>query len=241
MAVVENKEETVVLDTQTISGLVGIILCVSGAMGAGKSTLVRILTGNVEGLVDPDLIRFIVHHHRLLKDCLRSQFHLDLSDRVGVVPSYTTRAKRGDEMDGEYIFVDRSDFLEMLDEDRFAWYVEVNNRFYGTCWADLLEQLKKPGFGVVNVTPETVVHHIDRKLFKAGKFRAVYVDSPHRREWMRNRGGLSPDIVHLREEINQNWDRLVADAGDTFVRLENAETGNLYDLIHDLSGFLGRT
>ena len=241
MAVVENQEEVVVLDTQTMSGFLGVILCVSGAMGAGKSTLVRILTGNVQGLTNQDLIRFIIHHHRLLKDCLRSQFHLDLSDRVGVVPSYTTRAKRGDEMDGEYIFVNRDDFLEMIDGHRLAWWAEVNNRFYGTLWTDLSEQLVKPGFGVVNVTPETVVYHIYPKLFKTGRFKAVYVDSPHRQEWMSNRGGLSPDVVHSREEINQNWDRLVTGAGDMFVRLENDEAGNLHNLIHDLSGLLGRT
>ncbi len=47
--------------------------------------------------------------------------------------SYTTRKKRRDEKNGrEYFFVDRSEFVKLREQDKFAEWCQVHNYLYGT-------------------------------------------------------------------------------------------------------------
>jgi guanylate kinase len=50
--------------------------------------------------------------------------------KIGV--SHTTRAPRRNEKDGiDYHFIDRSEFEEMIDQNKFIEYMEFNGWFYG--------------------------------------------------------------------------------------------------------------
>lgn len=58
-----------------------------------------------------------------------------LGDRARLMMSvsYTTRARRGEEVDGEaYHFVSKEEFLEMRSAGVFAEWAEVHGNFYGT-------------------------------------------------------------------------------------------------------------
>lgn len=58
---------------------------------------------------------------------------LDRHDRLSLSISYTTRDRRGGEVDGEdYHFVDQTKFDEMRAEDAFAEWAEVHGHCYGT-------------------------------------------------------------------------------------------------------------
>jgi guanylate kinase len=58
---------------------------------------------------------------------------LAANEQLTLSVSYTTRARRGQEVDGEaYHFVDEKSFKEMRDREAFAEWAEVHGNFYGT-------------------------------------------------------------------------------------------------------------
>lgn len=58
---------------------------------------------------------------------------LESRSRLCLSISFTTRARRGDEVDGEdYHFVDVPQFLRMRDEGKFAEWAQVHGNYYGT-------------------------------------------------------------------------------------------------------------
>ncbi len=58
---------------------------------------------------------------------------LELDSRLAVSVSHTTRAPRGQELDGrEYHFVDEASFRAMVDGGEFFEYAQVHGNFYGT-------------------------------------------------------------------------------------------------------------
>ncbi|MEX0910402.1 MAG: hypothetical protein WDZ73_01470 [Candidatus Paceibacterota bacterium] len=238
MAVVCCEEHPAVLKVGSLSGSV---IGVSGTMGSGKSTFVRILTGQTEGLVD-EAKELVYGNHRLLAAYCRGQFGFDITGQVEIIPSYTDRPERGDEMEGEYVHVSTEEFLAKKAEGFFAWEVGVGPYHYGTCQRDLLSVLRRNVWGVINITPNTVLDHIQSSfLYEPKRFKALYVNSTHRVRWMRSRGGLTEEVVRQREEQNRLWDQLVAESrGVSFHRINNDETGNLSGPVIDLAGFLSQ-
>jgi guanylate kinase len=70
---------------------------------------------------------------RFLKEDRRAKFSV----------SYTTRAPRGDEVDGrEYHFVTTEVFRRMIEEGRFFEWESVHGHLYGTAKKDVWETLK---------------------------------------------------------------------------------------------------
>lgn len=63
--------------------------------------------------------------------------------------SYTTRAKRGSEVDGQdYFFVSKQKFEEMIKDNLFAEYAEVYGNYYGTS-IDYLKDEKAKGHDLI--------------------------------------------------------------------------------------------
>lgn len=62
-----------------------------------------------------------------------------LSDftEFGFVRSITTRAKRGDGHDGEYIYTDRADFIKRAEQGELVEYMEYGDNLYGTPVSEL--------------------------------------------------------------------------------------------------------
>ena len=56
--------------------------------------------------------------------------------------SYTTRPRRGEEVDGrDYFFISDSEFDEMIEHQEFIEWAQVFNRRYGTGWRAVQRQL----------------------------------------------------------------------------------------------------
>ncbi|MDF1565626.1 MAG: guanylate kinase [Deltaproteobacteria bacterium] len=88
----------------------GVLLVISAASGAGKTTLAR----------------------RLLGDDPRAAFSV----------SYTTRARRGKEVDGvDYHFVDDAGFDALIAEGALVEWAQVHGHRYGTSHATIREGL----------------------------------------------------------------------------------------------------
>ena len=221
--------------------LPGTIIGVSGTMGSGKSTVVRILTGQTEGL-SLERQSFVHSHHRLLLAHARGQFGLDLTGQIRIIPSYTDRPPRGDEINGEYVHLSTAEFLARVEKGFFSWWVRVGPCYYGTSEADIVSILEQGLLGVMNITPDTVINHIEPSWFnERGKFRALYVNSNYRALWMAGRGGLSDQEIQLREERNCRWDVLVKESQRVdFYHIHNNEEGDLQNPVLDLVAFLGR-
>ncbi len=221
--------------------LPGTIIGVSGTMGSGKSTFVRILTGQTEGL-PLERQSFVWSHYQLLLAHARGQFGLDLTGQIKIIPSYTDRPPRGDEINGEYVHLSTAEFLDRAEKGFFSWWVRVGSCHYGTSEADIVSVLEQGLFGVINITPDTVIDYIEPSWFnERGKFQALYVNSNHRELWMAVRGGLSDQEIKLREERNRRWDALVQESqGVNFYHICNNKVGDLKDPVLDLVAFLGR-
>ena len=59
------------------------------------------------------------------------------NDSFGFVRSLTTRAKRGDGHDDEYIYTDRADFAERIKAGELIEYMEYGDNLYGTPVSEL--------------------------------------------------------------------------------------------------------
>ncbi|OUX67702.1 MAG: guanylate kinase [bacterium TMED178] len=60
-------------------------------------------------------------------------------DHLGFSVSYTTRAPRPSEKDGEsYYFINEDAFEEKIKSGEFAEYAKVYDHYYGTAWQDLV-------------------------------------------------------------------------------------------------------
>ena len=69
---------------------------------------------------------------------------LNTSKNILMSVSATTRQPRPGEVDGEdYIFLSKSKFSEMIDNDEFLEYAKVFDNFYGTTRTPVIDKLNK--------------------------------------------------------------------------------------------------
>ena len=68
---------------------------------------------------------------------------------LALLPSYTTRLPDARDLFGEYIYVNDEEFLRLIEQNVFAWHVEVHGNRYGTKSADIV------GDRIAMVTLET--------------------------------------------------------------------------------------
>ena len=63
---------------------------------------------------------------------------------IEVAVSYTTRPKREGEVEGvDYYYIDKNNFLDMVNKDQFLEYAQVFDNFYGTSREKVEQRLKK--------------------------------------------------------------------------------------------------
>ena len=129
--------------------------------------------------------------------------------------SLTTRTPRDIDLSGEYGYVSVAGFKSLVEQDSFAWHLEVHGNYYGT-QKKTIEQarvLDITNTHLFNITFETVMvlrsflarigpHALARHL-------PVYVLSPPPEELRRRialRGGLTDVEIDRRVTDCLNWD-----------------------------------
>ncbi len=141
------------------------------------------------------------------------------------VRSVTTRARRGDGRDDEYLYVSREEFLEYIEKGRVLEHTEFGGNFYGTP-ASEIERIHSEGKTPVLVLDINGVKSIKR-IAKGFRAFGVYVydslDKIEQRLMMRDGNNLSEEKIKalaFRKKRNV----------DEFLSLEN-ENFDTFDAI----------
>ena len=112
--------------------------------------------------------------------------------------SYTTRAPRGAEVDGQhYHFISRAEFLARIGHDEFLEYAEVFGNFYGT-HRGILERGKAEGRDVVLDIDVQGARQLKEKIPEAV---SVFILAPSREELakrLRARSEDSEEVIRRR-------------------------------------------
>ena len=128
----------------------------------------------------------------LVNELLKSVSDLEFSI------SYTTRAPRGSETNGrQYYFISRSEFEEMIQNDRFLEYAEVFGNYYGTARRFLQEAELKGRDLLLDIDVQGAAQ-IQQKLPDA---ISIFILPPNRRtleERLRKRSEDCEDVIARR-------------------------------------------
>ena len=177
-----------------------------------------------------------------LIDMLQQEYH-DFVDSV----SCTTRAPRGEEVDGEdYHFMAKERFEALLREDAFIEHAKVHDNYYGTLKAPIEEVLAEGNSMILDIDVQGArsVRECVRRLPDDDPMKAGYVDifiNPPSMEELRSRlEGRGTDSPATIERRLANAEGEMARAGEYMHRVVNDDLGMCYrrlcDLIDALSG-----
>jgi len=112
--------------------------------------------------------------------------------------SYTTREPRGSERNGcEYFFVPRSEFAQMVENDKFLEYADVFGNCYGTA-RRFLDEAKRKGRDLLLDIDVQGAEQIKRKIPEAV---SIFIMPPDRKSLefrLRNRGQDSENVIQRR-------------------------------------------
>ncbi len=124
---------------------------------------------------------------------------LEKRDDVVLSVSATTRAPRPGEIDGvHYHFVNREDFLHMIDDNAFLEYAEYNGNFYGTPKAPVERQLAAGK----NVLLEIEVQGAEKVMDSGVELTSVFIAIPSMEELERRlRGRMTETEEKIRSRL----------------------------------------
>jgi guanylate kinase len=126
---------------------------------------------------------------------------VERDDGIAFSVSHTTRPQRSGERDGyDYHFVDRAEFLRLVDEDAFVEHACYSQHLYGTSWAALREPLEKGR----DVLLEIEVQGAAQVSERVASARLIFLLPPSLEELerrLRDRGTDSDQEVTRRLEI----------------------------------------
>jgi guanylate kinase len=160
-----------------------LIVVVSGISGAGKSTLIY---------------RFI----------------MDNPDKVSLVVSHTTRSKREKESDGiDYFFIDKQCFVQKIQHEEFAEYVECYGNYYGTHKESIWQVLKTKDVCLLDLEwtgAYKILHRFDCHREKIRKIGILIVPPSlaTQKERLQNRNSETPETMKIRIDNSFKYDRM---------------------------------
>ena len=130
---------------------------------------------------------------------------LNTSRNILMSVSATTRQPRPGEVDGEdYIFLSKSKFSEMIDNDEFLEYAKVFDNFYGTPRAPVEDALAK-GFDIVFDIDWQGAQQLTQAA--ANDLVKIFILPPNMRELenrLRSRAQDSDDVIARRMSKSEN-------------------------------------
>ncbi|NOX42709.1 MAG: guanylate kinase [Gammaproteobacteria bacterium] len=134
---------------------------------------------------------------------------LDSEPNIEVSVSYTTRAKRSGEVDGEhYYFVETSAFQEMVNQGLFLEHAQVFDNYYGTSQQKVEERLKL-GIDLILEIDWQGAQQV-RKSFQSSlnqQCTAIFILPPSKtalHERLRDRGQDSDEVIARRMQDATN-------------------------------------
>jgi len=130
---------------------------------------------------------------------------LNSSKNILMSVSATTRQPRPGEVDGkDYIFLSKSKFSEMIDNDEFLEYAKVFDNFYGTPRAPVEDALAK-GFDIVFDIDWQGAQQLTQAA--ANDLVKIFILPPNMRELenrLRSRAQDSDDVIARRMSKSEN-------------------------------------
>jgi len=130
---------------------------------------------------------------------------LNSSNNILMSVSATTRQPRPGEVDGkDYIFLSKSKFFEMIDNDEFLEYAKVFDNFYGTPRAPVEDALAK-GFDIVFDIDWQGAQQLTQAA--ANDLVKIFILPPNMRELenrLRSRAQDSDDVIARRMSKSEN-------------------------------------
>lgn len=115
--------------------------------------------------------------------------------------SYTTRAPRGNEVDGrEYFFIDKDTFKKMIDNNDFLEWAEVHGNYYGTSKQQINNALNDGIDIFLDIDPQGAMQ-LKEKLDNIATF--IFIATPSLAELksrLENRGTDKAENIALRLE-----------------------------------------
>ena len=130
---------------------------------------------------------------------------LNSSNNILMSVSATTRQPRPGEVDGkDYIFLSKSKFSEMIDNDEFLEYAKVFDNFYGTPRAPVEDALAK-GFDIVFDIDWQGAQQLTQAA--ANDLVKIFILPPNMRELenrLRSRAQDSDDVIARRMSKSEN-------------------------------------
>lgn len=126
---------------------------------------------------------------------------LDHYQNLQLSISSTTRPIRGEEEDGvHYFFVSKSEFQNLIDQDKLVEWAEVHGNFYGTSKAYLAKAVAEQKVTLLDVDIQGV--HSFERLFPENTV-SIFLHPPNLKvleERLRRRGTESDDSIQKRLE-----------------------------------------
>jgi guanylate kinase len=130
---------------------------------------------------------------------------LEAQPQIRVSVSHTTRSMRPGEVDGvNYHFVQREQFIEMLEQDEFLEHAEVFSNLYGTS-QQRIEATLKQGFDLILEIDWQGAQQV-RRLMPLAKSIFILPPTPEAlRQRLNNRGQDSEAIIdeRMREAVSE--------------------------------------
>ena len=115
--------------------------------------------------------------------------------------SYTTRAPRGNEINGkEYFFIDKDTFIKMIDNNDFLEWAEVHDNYYGTSKQQINNALNEGIDIFLDIDPQGAMQ-LKEKLDNIATFIFIAAQSlAELKSRLENRGTDKADNIALRLE-----------------------------------------
>jgi guanylate kinase len=125
---------------------------------------------------------------------------LELDSHLGVSVSHTTRAPRGQEMDGrEYWFIGEPEFRAMAGRGEFFEWAEVHGHLYGTSRTGLEQRLMQGDDVILEIDWQGALQI--KKLFPDAVLIFILPPSWNElRQRLQRRGEDHPEVIALRME-----------------------------------------
>lgn len=143
-----------------------------------------------------------------------------------MVPSYTTRSPRPNDLPGEYCYITKTAYGRMYRSDKFLWAAEHGGNCYGTTPGSIRDIFKSEDtLGIMILVPAVIplLRQFLKEIGRGGPYLPVFVIPPPREvleKRLKARGDLMKDI-QLRLDEAEGWLKKAIVSGSPYSYIRN--------------------